>query len=109
MAHVSEIAKELDLPVHWTLPLINPLPFHSTALLYLELHPLTHLVVSVVEGLLDQYHLLSLTPTSLAPSPGLPAPDTPSPPKIFFAMSSLMELDSEEMFLQHLKTVKGEC
>lgn len=87
--------------------MVNPLPFHSTALLYLELHSLTYLVVSVVEGLLDQYHLLSLSPTYLA-SPVVQKADTPSPPKIFFTTSSLIELDPEEISLQHLRMVKGE-
>lgn len=77
-------------------------------MLYLELRPLTHLVVSVVEGLLDQYHLLTLSPTSLGSPMGHTPTATPiPPPKSFFAASSLVELDLEHIALQHLRTVMG--
>ena len=108
MAEISEQAKELDLPVHWSLPLVHPLPVYSVAVLYLELHPLTYLVVSVVEGFLDHYHLLSVSPTSLLTPAVTPSSGGTPSPKLFFATSSLVELNLEELSLQHLRTVKGE-
>lgn len=108
MAHVSEIAKELNIPIHWSLPLVSPLPFHSMSLLYLELHPQTYLVVSVKEGLLDQYHLLNVSPSSLDPAPTtIQASGLPAPPKIFFAISSLTELELEGITMQHLRLIQG--
>ncbi len=106
MGHVSEIAESLHLPLHWSLPLVHPLPFHTSVLVYLELQPLTYLVVSVLEGLLDQYHLLSLSPASYGPISSH-TPDAPPTPKSFFAISSLVELDPDEISLQHLRTVMG--
>lgn len=109
MAHVAEIAKELDLPVHWNLPLVHPLPFTSAALLHLELMPLVYLVVGVSGGLKDQYYLLSVSPSPFTP-PHVHSSSTelPPPPRLFLNTSSLIELDLEEITLQHLKMVRGE-
>ena len=107
VGQISEIAEELDLPTHWSLPLVKPLPFHASALLFLQLQPLTYLVVSVGEGLVDQYHLLSVSPVSLNSSLTHQPPDVPLPPKSFLALSSLVELDLEDLRLQHLRSVTG--
>lgn len=114
---VCESAVEQGLPVHWSLPLVSPLPLNgrtmkpAVAAVYLELLPLVHLLVEVGEGLEDRYHLVSLTRTSfLTPvHPAIPqTSDTPLPPKSFFAVSSLVTLNVERLCLQHLKTVVGE-
>lgn len=116
---VCESALEQGVRVHWSLPLVSPLPLHAhtrkptIAAVYLELLPLVHLLVDVGEGPEDRYHLVSLSPTSLINSlhPTLPhTPDatSPSPPKSFFAVSSLVTLNVENLCLQHLKTVVGE-
>ena len=116
---VCELAIEQGVPVHWSLPLVTPLPLHSltrtptVAAIYLELLPLVHLLVSVGEGLDDQYHLVSLSPTSLITPLHPTLPHTPEPPphptpKSFFAVSSLLSLDVEKLCLQHLRTIVGE-
>jgi hypothetical protein len=106
VAEISEQVKELNLPVHWTLPLSHALPIYSVALVFLELHPLSYLVVSVVEGFLDQYHLLTVSPTSLFAPVSTPGSEVASP-KLFYTTASLVELDLEELSLQHLRAVKG--
>lgn len=112
---VTETALEQGIKVHWSLPLISPLPFPAhtakaiVAAVYLELLPLTHLLVDVGEGLQDHYHLVSLTPASLTPPLHLPhTPEAPPPPKSFYAVSSLVTLDVDTLVLQHLRTVVGE-
>jgi len=120
---VSEAAVEQGIPVHWSLPLVSPLPFPPhivksvVGVVYLELRLHVYLVIHVGEGLSDSYHLLSLAAAPLAPSPVHPlslpphtpeAPSHPQYPKIFYAASSLVTLNIDHLFLKHLQTVVGE-
>lgn len=98
--------------MHWNLPLVHPLPFTSTALLHLELMPLVYLVVGVSGGvsggLKDQYYLLSVSPSPFTPPHVHSTTEVPLPPRLFLNTVSLIELDLEEITLQHLKMVRGE-
>ena len=108
LANLAESVTELGYKVDWSLPLVNPLPFHIAAVVFIELQPLTHLIVSINEGLVDQYHLIKLMTVSSQPSFQQQTPvSTPgeSPPKSFLAIQNLIELDPEEICFEHLKSV----
>ena len=111
LAHLSETATELGYTVHWSLPLIQPLPFHTAAILYIQLQPLTFLVVGVGEGLVDQYHLvrLQVVPAASMQLTAASTPDGTTAPQSFYKACTLVELDPEEVCFEHLKTVLGEC
>ena len=105
---MAESVTELGYKVEWSLPLVHPLPFHIIAVVFIELQPLTYLIVGINEGLVDQYHLIKLLPVSSQPSfqQQLPAttPDE-APPKSFLAIQNLIELDPDEICFEHLKSI----
>lgn len=110
LANLAESVTELGYKVEWSLPLVRPLPFHIAAVVFIELLPLTHLIVGINEGLVDQYHLIKLMPVSSHPSfqqqqPASVSTPTESPPKSFLTIQNLIELDPDEICFEHLKSV----
>ncbi|XP_064393727.1 mediator of RNA polymerase II transcription subunit 14-like isoform X2 [Halichondria panicea] len=98
---IYESATESGYKVQRFLPLLKPLPLPASEMVYIELQPRTFLGVSMGEALEDHYYLLTLDPVPA----DVVGEDWPAPPSLFLQPSSVLELDPEQIYTQHLRKV----